>query len=111
MNFPATRKNTQQLATGPTLKCLASILSQRTFTKVVLMDSHLSDGLKVFGHHDDRFLACEQKAIPPSNYQTTAIVSQNCLGVNLQIQRWTLERNITSRVVILLVTSHVATRR
>lgn len=49
------------------------------------MDSHLSDGLKVFGHHDDRFLTCKQKAIPSSNNQTTVIFSQNSLGVHLQI--------------------------
>lgn len=34
-------------------------LIYRTFAKVVLVDSHLSDRLEVFGHHDDCFLSCK----------------------------------------------------
>ena len=40
-----------------------STWGHRTFTEVVLVDSNLSDRLKLFGHHDDCFLTCNYKVL------------------------------------------------
>lgn len=47
------------------------VWSHCTFTEVILVDSNLSDRLKIFGHHDDCFLTCEENSVLDSfTYKT-----------------------------------------
>lgn len=54
--------------------------SHCTFTKVILVDSNLSNWLKVFCHHDDCFLPCEHKQM--TVYYFLRLLHQHLFGVS-----------------------------
>lgn len=58
----------------PSVSPTEAIWCHRTFTKVILVDSNLSDRLKVFGHHDDCFLTCEHKLLVIYSFVTLLTV-------------------------------------